>query len=67
GFVAGLSAGLNLERSAQLGSMVAVLVLETVGTQEWEFDRETALTRIASAFGPDASADIAAILPTANA
>jgi adenosine kinase len=66
GFVAGLSAGLNLERSAQLGSMVAVLVLETVGTQEWEFDRETALTRIAGAFGPDASADIAAILPTGN-
>jgi adenosine kinase len=63
GFVAGRSAGLNLERSAQLGSMVAVLVLETVGTQEWEFDRETALTRIAGAFGPEAAADIGTVLP----
>ncbi|HEY4023949.1 MAG TPA: carbohydrate kinase family protein, partial [Pseudonocardiaceae bacterium] len=60
---AGLSAGLDLQRSAQLGSMVAVLVLETVGTQEWEFDRETVLTRIADAFGPDAATDIAAVLP----
>jgi adenosine kinase len=63
GFVAGLSAGLGLERSAQLGSMVAVLVLETVGTQEWEFDRETAISRISDAFGPEAATDIAAILP----
>jgi adenosine kinase len=63
GFVAGLSAGLGLERCAQLGSMVAVLVLETVGTQEWEFDRATAISRISDAFGPEAAADIAAILP----
>jgi adenosine kinase len=63
GFVAGLSAGLSVERCAQLGSMVAVLVLETVGTQEWEFDRESALTRISEAFGADAATDIAAVLP----
>ena len=63
GFLAGLSSGLGLERCAQLGSMVAVLVLETVGTQEWEFDRETALTRIAGAFGADAATDIAAVIP----
>ncbi|HEX3782983.1 MAG TPA: carbohydrate kinase family protein [Pseudonocardiaceae bacterium] len=62
GFVAGLSAGLGLERCAQLGSMVAVLVLETVGTQEWEFDRDSALTRISGAFGPEAAADIAVVL-----
>jgi adenosine kinase len=43
--------------------MVAVLVLETVGTQEWEFDRETAISRISDAFGPEAATDIAAILP----
>jgi adenosine kinase len=63
GFVAGLSAGLGLERCAQLGSMIAVLVLETVGTQEWELDRESALTRIAGAFGPEAATDIATVLP----
>ncbi len=63
GFVAGLSAGLGLERCAQLGSMVAVLVLETVGTQEWVFDRETALSRISGAFGPQAASEIATVLP----
>ena len=39
GFLTGRSAGLGLERSAQLGSLVAVFVLETNGTQEWTWDR----------------------------
>jgi adenosine kinase len=43
GFLTGRSAGLGLERSAQLGSLVAVLVLETNGTQEWTWDREGAV------------------------
>ncbi|MFD4193251.1 MULTISPECIES: carbohydrate kinase family protein [Amycolatopsis] len=63
GFLAGLNADLSLERSAQLGSMIAVLVLETVGTQEWTLDRESALSRIGAAFGPDAAAEIAPALP----
>ena len=42
GFLTGRSAGLSLERSAQLGSLVAVLVLESTGTQEWDWDREVA-------------------------
>src|SRR5690606_30925024 len=36
GFLAGLGWGLPLERSAQLGSLLATYVLETVGTQEYE-------------------------------
>src|SRR5918998_4759764 len=36
GFFAGISWGLSLERSAQVGSLVAALVLETVGPQEYE-------------------------------
>jgi adenosine kinase len=63
GFLAGLSHGLDLERAAQLGSYVAVLVLETVGPQEWTFDTAEALTRIAGAFGAEAASDIAAVLP----
>ena len=63
GFLTGLSRGLEVERSAQLGNLVAVLVLETVGTQEWEFDRGVALTRVSEAYGPAAAAEIAAILP----
>ncbi|NIH79266.1 carbohydrate kinase family protein [Amycolatopsis viridis] len=63
GFLAGLNADLDLERSAQLGSMIAVLVLETIGTQEWTLDRASALARIGDAFGPDAAAEIAPALP----
>ncbi|HEX5401341.1 MAG TPA: carbohydrate kinase family protein [Pseudonocardiaceae bacterium] len=63
GFLAGVSRGLNLERSAQLGSLIAVLVLETVGTQEWTFDRAAAVRRLTGAFGPEAAAEIEATLP----
>jgi adenosine kinase len=62
GFLTAISAGLSLQRAAQLGSLVAVHVLETVGTQEWTFDRATALPRLSAAYGPDAEAEIAAIL-----
>src|SRR5262249_9167471 len=61
GFLTGRSAGLNLERSAQLGSLVAVLVLESTGTQEWEWDREVATSRLAGAYGDDAAAEIAGV------
>jgi adenosine kinase len=64
GFLTAISAGLPLQRAAQLGSLVAVHVLETVGTQEWTFDRTVALSRLRDAYGPDAEAEIAAILPT---
>lgn len=63
GFLSGHTGGLSLQRSAQLGSLVAVLVLETVGTQEWTLDRESALTRIADAYGPKAASEIGDILP----
>jgi adenosine kinase len=63
GFFSGLTKGLSLERSAQLGSYIAVLVLETVGTQEWVFDKKQAIARITGAYGEEAAAEIAAILP----
>jgi len=62
GFLTGRSAGLSLERSAQLGSLVAVLVLESTGTQEWNWDHEIAAMRIAGAYGEDADAEITAEL-----
>ncbi|MGH3960327.1 carbohydrate kinase family protein [Mycobacterium sp.] len=62
GFLTGRSAGLGLERSAQLGSLVAVLVLESTGTQEWDWDRDVAVDRLAGAYGPDAAQEIAAAL-----
>jgi adenosine kinase len=63
GFLAGITKGLSIERAAQLGSMIAVLVLETVGPQEWTFDRTQALARIEGAYGAPAAAEIGAILP----
>ncbi|HUH67467.1 MAG TPA: carbohydrate kinase family protein, partial [Mycobacterium sp.] len=61
GFLTGRSAGLSLERSAQLGSLVAVLVLESTGTQEWQWDHQVARTRLAGAYGEDAAAEITAV------
>ncbi|MFE3261452.1 carbohydrate kinase family protein [Nocardia sp. NPDC059091] len=62
GFLTGQSAGLSLERSAQLGSLVAVLVLETVGPQDWILDHDVAMKRLRETYGPEAADEIEAIL-----
>lgn len=64
GFLAGLNGGLSLERAAQLGCLIAVLVLETIGCQEWTLHAPSALKRVADAYGPDAATDIEPLLPT---
>jgi adenosine kinase len=55
GFLSGLSWGLGLQRCAEVGSLLATLALETIGTQEYEIDAD-ALARFRSSFG-DAAAD----------
>ena len=62
GFLTARSAGLSLERAAQLGSLVAVLVLETTGTQNWTWNAEEAKTRLADAYGAAAAEEIATAL-----
>ncbi|MEV4236330.1 MULTISPECIES: carbohydrate kinase family protein [unclassified Nocardia] len=62
GFLTGHTTGLSLERSAQLGSLIAVLVLETMGTQEWTLNKDDALERLTKAYGPEAAADIKPLL-----
>ena len=62
GFLTGRSAGLSLERAAQLGSLVAVLVLESTGTQNWTWNREAGITRLKDAYGTTAASEIAAAL-----
>ena len=63
GFLTGRSAGLSLERSAQLASLVAVLVLEAPGPQEWTWDKDGRRSRGSTdAYGADAGAEIAAAL-----
>lgn len=59
GFLAGSALDLSLERSAQLGSLMATLTLETVGTQEYQLDSDVARVRLADAYGEDAAAEIA--------
>ncbi|MGW4098142.1 carbohydrate kinase family protein [Mycobacterium sp. NPDC004974] len=58
GFLTGRSAGLGLERSAQLASLVAVLVLESTGPQEWTWDAAEAVQRLTDAYGAEAGAEI---------
>ena len=63
GFLAATAGGLPLERAAQLGSLIAVYVLETDGPQEWTWDRARALERLSGAYGAAAGEEIAAVLP----
>ncbi|AZI59438.1 carbohydrate kinase family protein [Nakamurella antarctica] len=65
GFLAGRARGLSLERSAQLGALLATLVLETVGTQEYQLDWKTALPRLRSAYGDDVAGEILTALGVA--
>ncbi|KAB7760153.1 MULTISPECIES: carbohydrate kinase family protein [Mycobacteriaceae] len=62
GFLTGRGAGLSLERAAQLASLVATLVLEAPGPQEWTWDKATALPRLSAAFGAEAADEITAAL-----
>jgi adenosine kinase len=62
GFLTGRSAGLSLERSAQLASLVATLVLEAPGPQEWSWDKDAAVKRLSDAYGADAGAEISEAL-----
>ena len=62
GFLTGRSAGLGLERAAQFASLVATLVLEAPGPQEWAWDKDAGVKRLTDAYGADAAAEIAAVL-----
>ncbi|MEJ6607734.1 MAG: carbohydrate kinase family protein [Candidatus Planktophila sp.] len=59
GFVAGLAWGLNHERCAQLGSMIATYVIETTGTQEYKFTPQEFVERFTQAYGASAAAEVA--------
>ncbi len=58
GFFAALSWGLGLRSAAQVGSLVATLVLETVGTQEYEVQADNFLKRLAESYGDEAAAEV---------
>ncbi|HEX3705589.1 MAG TPA: carbohydrate kinase family protein [Mycobacteriales bacterium] len=62
GFLAARAGGSDLERAAQLGSLLATLCLESVGPQEYSLDAETGRARLAAAYGEDAAGELAAYL-----
>lgn len=59
GFLAGVQWGVSDERAAQLGCMLATLVIESVGTQEHELEPGTFMERFSEAYGPDSAAEVA--------
>ena len=62
GFRAGLLTardwGLSWERAAQVGSLLATLVLETVGTQEYQVKPAEFADRLAESYGDDCAAEV---------
>ncbi|CAG7631752.1 carbohydrate kinase family protein [Actinacidiphila bryophytorum] len=58
GFLSGLAWGVGLERAAQVGCMVATLVIETLGTQEYELRRTHFMERFTKAYGEDAATEV---------
>ena len=69
GFRAGLLTarewGLDWERSAQVGSLLATMVLETVGTQEYSVQTEDFGRRLAESYGDECAAEVLPFLPAA--
>jgi adenosine kinase len=63
GFLAGRAWGLSWERAAQVGSLLATLVLETVGTQEYQVKNGIFLERLAESYGDAAAAAVGVQLP----
>ena len=57
GFLAALTWGLGHERAAQLGCLLAVYVVEQVGTQEYALSRSAFLQRCEATYGAEAVAD----------
>jgi adenosine kinase len=62
GFLSARTWGLSWDRSAQVGSLLATLVLETIGTQEYEVKAADFCERLAESYGSDAAAEIEAFV-----
>jgi len=60
GFLAGAAWGLSLERSAQLGNLMAVHVLETTGPQDYKLGPAELAARCAKSYGQGAADELAA-------
>jgi adenosine kinase len=63
GFLAGVAWDLPTERAIQLGNLMAVHALETVGPQEYDLTAAALADRAKHSYGAEAAAEIAAHLP----
>jgi adenosine kinase len=60
GFLTAVAWGLGHERAAQIGSMLATYVIETVGTQEYDLRADAFVSRFEAAYGADAATEVKA-------
>jgi adenosine kinase len=58
GFLTAREWGLSWQRAAEVGSLLATLVLETVGTQEYVVKPNDFADRLAESYGDDCAADV---------
>ncbi|MFL6141117.1 MAG: carbohydrate kinase family protein [Labedaea sp.] len=58
GFLSGLAWRLPTVRAAQVGCLLATVVLEARGAQEYELDPDTFVKRMDEAYGPEAAVDV---------
>lgn len=63
GFLTALPVGQSLLPAARLGSLLATLTLETVGTQEYTVEPGDVRARLVDAYGTDAADELAAVVP----
>ncbi|HUN32246.1 MAG TPA: carbohydrate kinase family protein [Trebonia sp.] len=63
GFLAATAWGLPVERAIQLGNLMAVHALETVGPQEYEVLAKTLADRATASYGESAAAELIAHMP----
>ena len=63
GFLSATAWGLDLERSCQVGALLATHVVETVGTQEYAFTAAAFVSRLGEAYGDQAAAEVEPHLP----
>jgi adenosine kinase len=59
GFLAGIAWGVSPTRCAQVGSMLATYVIETIGTQEYDLSRRHFVDRLRTSYGSQAADDVA--------
>jgi len=62
GFLTGLGWGLSPQRCAEVGSLLATYVIETIGTQEYILDKAEFISRLETAYGSECAQDVASHL-----